>query len=166
MSRFWDMGSHDRPGSPKLSATTKTARKPRAFSHSTKLNRKPSPFSPANKLNPEGGSTSTMPINSTGRGTALNHANQLNPEGQGFSPANKRRAEGATALPKARLSSFAFVVAFAFCCCRSPLPLPLLLLPPTLSKTNKPEGPCNSKCHNSVRPTAFQVIPSMRLKDA
>ena len=37
----------------------------------------------------------------------------LEPEGQGFSPANKRRAEGATALPKARLSSFAVAVAVA-----------------------------------------------------
>jgi len=31
-------------------------------------------------------------------------------EGQGFSPANNRRAEGATALPKARLSSFVVVL--------------------------------------------------------
>ena len=47
------------------------------------------------------------------RQTRTGRVETLNPEGQGFSPANKRRAEGATALPKARLSSFAVALAVA-----------------------------------------------------
>ena len=44
-------------------------------------------------------------------GLSFSSADKLVPEGRSFSSADKRRAEGASALPKARISSFAVAVA-------------------------------------------------------